>query len=120
MAIWTISTVDVEPELALCGWRIFEATYAGSSEATTLHFVGCCAERSKSRVSTAIRFLDLQKRHGRTASGRVYELLGEPDVSREADYFWHVYADLSAVASWRDVTREVLAAGESHRFNSTQ
>jgi hypothetical protein len=120
MAIWTIASVDAEPELALCGWRILEATYVEASEPATLHFVGCCAARSTGRVSTPIRMLDVKKRHGRTASGRVYELRGEPSTSREADYVWQAYADVNAVVSWRDVTREVLAAVEAHRFNSTQ
>ena len=120
MAIWTIASVDAEPELAVCQWRVVEATYADASEPTTLHFVGCCAERETGRVSTAIRVLDLEKRQGRTASGRVYELRGEPCVSREADYVWQAYADINAVASWRDVTCEVLAAGESFQVKSIQ
>jgi hypothetical protein len=123
VAIWTVASVDAEPKLALCQWRILEATYADPDEPATRHFIGCTVERLSGRVSSAIQVIDLETLRGVTDSGRVYELKGVPGQNLEAEYLWTVWGRVYGVSSWTDVTRLVFAVDADEdgkpRVNST-
>lgn len=104
-----------EPSLEICSWRILQASYRDTQAQATMHFLGRCAQRPTSRVSSAIRSLELDNRRGRTESGRLYKLVGEPSINGKADCLWQAWAALNKVASWSDVTRHFLEAVEPGR-----
>lgn len=69
--------VDLVPEAELESWVIQEVQFL---DKVTYHFIGFIDGRG--RISTPIVEWHLEERVGRTASGRRYELIGQPgDVS---------------------------------------
>lgn len=72
-------------------------------------FVGFCRDSRDGRVSTEIVQLDAADRRGRTASGRIYHLVGPSGYHSDAEYvFNHVAKIIGDDCSWRDVTAELI------------
>jgi len=109
MSVWSLATVDIEPEIRLHDWRVVEATYADSNGRATRHFVGRDASDGSGRVSSAIASLDLLRRVGVTKSGRSYLLLGTPGHDADAQHVWGCWRRINRVNDWTDVTTEVSA-----------
>jgi len=84
-SVWGAAPIADEPEIALIDWAIKKDT-AGNA-----YFVGTRADDGSGRVSTAIVEIDLERRRGRTQSGRVYELLGPSGYSDNGEYVWSLY-----------------------------
>jgi hypothetical protein len=80
MPIWKTIPVDDQPELILDQWRVFELSDG------TRHFNGYVEANREGRVSSPILEFDPATLRGRTRSGRVYQLAGNPGFNRDADY----------------------------------
>lgn len=103
MPIWTTRPVDVQPNITLVRWRIFQ------SERKELHFVGYCPKNYEGRVSSAVQNFDPVTQRGVTQSGRIYELAGPPGFDQDAMYVWALWLEVNKVPSCTDVTEEVAA-----------
>jgi hypothetical protein len=90
------------PEINLRNWRVAR-TDAGSH-----HFIGHDIEECEGRVSTAIARFDRTTRKGVTASGRVYEVHGDPGHNADAEYVWRMWMRANRLAETSDVTTEYL------------
>lgn len=99
---------DIEPAILLIRWRIMKT---GSG---TRHFVGVRPEDLSGRVSSAILHLDLQDKYGVTASGRTYQLDGDPGWSDNADFVWAAWRQVNGIASYVDVTRTMIENAKRH------
>ncbi|KVG15687.1 MULTISPECIES: hypothetical protein [Burkholderia] len=102
MPIWTLASVTAEPEVVLSRWRILETAEA------TRHFVGADARDSTGRVSSEVVTFDRLTLRGQTQSGRVYQLIGQPGWSSDAEYVWKCWCEVNGVASYADVTKQLL------------
>jgi hypothetical protein len=69
-------------EVLLTDWTIRETAEGGR------HFVGLNPQKKNARISSAIVEFDSVMMTGKTRSGRVYTLLGEPDPGRMNDLAW--------------------------------
>ncbi|SFT95543.1 hypothetical protein [Paraburkholderia aspalathi] len=105
MALWTIGSLASEPAVFISRWRVLEI------DAGTRHFVGADKRNLNGRVSSAIVAFDNKQLRGRTLSGRVYQLLGSPGRSDNADYVWRRWCVVNEVKSFSDVTSQLLAGG---------
>ena len=78
----TAAPVDEEPEVALTRWAIIRAIDSGH-----YHFTGMKSS-AIGRFSSRIVAFDLPTMMGRTQSGRIYRLQGDPDYenTRLRDY----------------------------------
>lgn len=105
MAIWKARSVADVPEIHIEAWRILE------TDAGARHLVGFRPDRGTSRVSAAITSIDISARVATTKSGRMYTLEGPPgaDVS-DGDFVWVEWCRVNHVASYRDVTDELLTS----------
>ncbi|WP_431274650.1 hypothetical protein ACQ858_22070 [Variovorax ureilyticus] len=105
MAIWSIGPVVEEPEVELVDWRVYglRGVYGDS---VSRHFAGTCAAEGSGRVSSGIQTFDAARHRGTTRSGRVYELVGRPGWSMNADYVWSAFCRIHPVQEVRDVTFE--------------
>lgn len=102
MAIRLAATVEDEPTVTLCEWRIIR------TDRDTLHFVGRPMGGLYYRMSSPIRHLDAPRLQGRTMSGRLYRLSGPAGLDLNV-----VRAALepeipSACEGWDDVTEELV------------
>lgn len=97
--------VDVSPEAKLENWVIQEIQ---SLEGVTYHFIGFIDGRG--RISTPIAEWHTLSKIGRTASGRIYELVGPPgDVSQiELNALCGASAVKYKATSVRDVTKDFI------------
>ena len=102
MAVWVASPVSQVASVQLTRWRVHE-TVRGDR-----HFAEHNVMPGTGRVSTAIVSYDPQVRRGRTASGRVYELVGAPAAAADpdAEYVWAAWCVLNRIVGYRDVTDE--------------
>jgi hypothetical protein len=103
MAVWNIAPVAAEPEISIVRWRVLEIA------AGTRHFVGADERDLSGRVSSAIIAFDHENLRGKTLSGRVYQLVGNPGRSDNADYVWERWCEINEVKSFSDVTAQFLA-----------
>jgi hypothetical protein len=102
MSIWKTIPVQEEPEILLSSWRVMELG-DGSR-----HFVGWNVYGREGRVSSSIVEFDNSKLTGRTSSGRVYKLLGDPGYNSDAAYVWSRWAEINKVDQHRDITGSIL------------
>lgn len=101
MPVWRVAPVSDEPQLSLVHWKILEAQGAR-------HFVGQDVRDFTGRVSTPVLEFDPALRRGTTQSGRVYQLVGPHGWSENAQYLWERFCEANNVASYSDVTRQLL------------
>ncbi len=102
MALWRIGPVAAEPEVSIVSWRVLEI------DGGTRHFVGADKRDLSGRVSSPIVAFDHHTLRGKTQSGRVYQLVGKPGRSDNADYVWQRWCEGVEVKSVSDVTHEFL------------
>ncbi|NOV23397.1 hypothetical protein E5S69_07565 [Cupriavidus necator] len=100
MPIWSVATVDEQPDITLRRWRVYE------TELGEHHFVGYCVENESGRVSSAIVSFDAKSRAGITRSGRRYVLYGEPSFDGDALHVWSFWAASNGVTETKDVSGE--------------
>ncbi len=105
--IWPIDSVDVRPRVRLSSWRAYEVAHP-RGEALSRHLVGYVLEHDHGQVSSPIVRVDAVARCCVTRSGRVYELVGEPDYCDDASYAWQSWIHVNGVAHARDVTDELF------------
>lgn len=103
MALWRIGPVAAEPEVSIVRWRVLEI------DGGTRHFVGTDERDFSGRVSSPIVAFDHHTLRGKTQSGRVYQLVGNPGRSDNSDYVWQRWCEGTEVESFSDVTNELLA-----------
>lgn len=86
-SVWKVASVLENPEISLTNWTIKKMVEGE-------YFVG--EQRwGSGRVSTAIQTFDPETKKGVTASGRVYQLVGDEGYSRDGDYIWGYYKKLN-------------------------
>lgn len=96
-------SVRAEPEAFLAHWAIVEVS--GHH-----HFAGRRTDLDCVRITTEIVEFDFAARRGRTRSGRMYHLAGNPGMDAQD------IADLNCIQSdWTDVTDQFIA--ENARLN---
>lgn len=76
MPIWKVAPIELEPEIKLTDWTVFEVMSRLWPGVKTRHFVGYSMYGNEGRVSSAIVRFDAEKMVGVTISGRVYQLEG--------------------------------------------
>jgi hypothetical protein len=96
MSIWATTSVNSVPEIELRSWSVFEVA-SDEWENRTRHFVGYNVTECEGRVSSAIVQWDAATRRGVTASGRVYQLVGETGFDWDAQYVWSRWKDLNRI-----------------------
>jgi len=109
MLIWKIAPVSDEPGVSLIRWSILE------TDDGTRHFVGVDKRDSTGRVSSQVVTFDCLALRGETQSGRIYHLTGQPGWSSNAEYVWKCWCEVNGVASYADVTRQLLGGTDDHR-----
>ncbi|ABO53188.1 hypothetical protein KTE13_20345 [Burkholderia multivorans] len=104
MPLWNTAPVASQPEVSIASWRVLEI------DAGTRHFVGTDERDLSGRVSSAIIEFDHTTLRGRTLSGRIYQLVGKPGQSANADYVWQSWCSVNEVKSFSDVTKQLIAS----------
>ena len=109
MPVWRTIPVDEEPQIVLRNWSVREI-HDGDR-----HFVGYHDAGFEGRVSSKILEFDPAKGRGKTRSGRVYQLEGEPGYHADAEYVWGIWSAINQVkdANYKDVTQEILREDDS-------
>lgn len=106
MPIWTVPSVDSQPELTLCPWLIFEFQH----ESKTLRAaVGYCIEAAEARVSSPIQKFNLAALTAETQTGRIYKLSGPPGANLDALYTWEHLAAIRGIKTFKDASASVYA-----------
>ncbi|AOJ94818.1 hypothetical protein WK22_17655 [Burkholderia multivorans] len=106
MPVWKPKPVSELSTIPLFRWRVFELT-DGSR-----HFVGIDMFDRSGRVSSPITVFDAVAMRGITHTGRVYELVGKPGEALQAEYVWNRWCELYGVASYSDVTEQLLGGAD--------
>ncbi len=99
MGIWTSRPIALEPFVFLSRWQVME------TDTGFRHFIGHNVEAMSGRASTPIVKFDPETRRGVTQSGRIYELIAESGVDKNANLLWDVICAESGMTS-RDVSSE--------------
>lgn len=85
-SVYRPASVEQEPCTNLTQWQVYEVT---QGSVITAHFVGCA--RYEGRVSSAVQEYDHVTKTGRTSSGRLYKLVGEPGHNKDAMYVFNTW-----------------------------
>lgn len=80
MPVWKTDPVHIRSEIMLSRWRII-----GLPDGAR-HLVGYNRSDAEGRVSSALDTFDPDRLIGRTRSGRIYQLVGEPSWDADAAY----------------------------------
>jgi hypothetical protein len=88
---WSVAPVNDEPEISLIEWSVRR------NQDGYCHFVGTRHDDGSGRVSTPIVEFDEKTMRGRTASGRVYQLIGPPGYSDNGEYVWEHYQRINGI-----------------------
>jgi len=106
--IWGIAPVETEPEKWIDSWRVFKVVKTnGFEERFGLHFVGRNRVENNGAVSSKIETFDPRTMRGRTRSGRVYQLVGLPGFSDDAQYVFANWCRFNQVEV-EDATQEFI------------
>jgi hypothetical protein len=105
MPIFSVAPVYYEPEETIMRWSIREALFDDSTDKSR-HLVGYILRKSKGRVTSAIQSFDRDKMRIKTASGRLYQLEGQPGFDPDAEYVWKHWKTFNDVMEEIDVTHE--------------
>lgn len=106
--LWKTTPVSEQPSLTLRDWAIFEVEDADGPAKASRHFAGYVNENGEGRASSEIVTFDKISRRGVTASGRVYELVGEPGLTGDAQYVWDGWKRINQIVKERDITKEIF------------
>lgn len=107
MNIWPADSVEIEPEISLSNWRVMEI------DAGTHHFVGRNVHEQSGRVSSEIVSFDPLTMTGKTRSGRLYHLQGEPGFDEQGQYVWSYWHRVHCESGGKDVTGEYWRTGSA-------
>lgn len=105
MAIWLTTPVDEVPQIQLRSWKVYEVSSDLWPEKTR-HFVGWNITEGEGRVSSSIVEFDKDTMRGRTASGRVYELIGQSGYNSDAAYTWNRWCKINSIDTIEEVQVE--------------
>ncbi len=105
MPFWNVSD---ETTVKLSSWGVFSVPRAGTVVRRDHHFFGYNAANQEGRISSKIVKFYPKERWGSTASGRKYELIGEPGHNSDAAYVFERWLQINGVPSEevRNVTEE--------------
>lgn len=101
MSVWKVAPVEDQPDVLLVDWAIMELPDGDR------HFAGYEPAYQQGRASSKIVTFDKATMSGVTASGRVYSLLGPPNLSGEGAYVWSRWKDVNDVTEAKNVSDEV-------------
>lgn len=101
MRVFNSPSVEVQPLVFLSRWQVMKI--ADGSR----HFIGHNMAMKTGRASTRIVKFDSVTRRGLTASGRIYELVGDSSIDAEANHLWAVICAQAEVTSI-DISSEYL------------
>lgn len=99
--VWATRPVSEVPSITLAYWAVFELSDGDR------HFAGCnITEGGTGRASSKIVTFDKETMRGVTASGRVYELRGEPGLEGDGSYVWSRWCAINRIepGSYKDVS----------------
>jgi hypothetical protein len=82
-SVWKVANIEDQPSVEIYDWTLKKTDKGVFFVGTERGFTG--------RVSTAVVEFDTEKLVGKTESGRVYKLLGEPGYSSNGEYVWETY-----------------------------
>jgi hypothetical protein len=102
-SVWNVAPVSAVPQVKLTRWQVMLLPNGDR------HFVGWDTADRQGRASTKVVEFDAATARGRTASGRVYELIGPPGNSGDAMHTWRRRMELSGAEGFIDVSAEVQA-----------
>lgn len=97
MTIWRTIPVKDQPHITLAQWQVFELPN-GDRHFCGYHYLG-----REGRVSSRIEDFDPETMTGRTRSGRVYKLAGEPGLNHDALYVWGRWQEINGVTQYEAV-----------------
>jgi hypothetical protein len=100
MSLFRPASVKDMPEVFLSRWHVTEAS---NDTETTLHFVGYNSKEGYGMVSSPIVEFDFTKKCGKTRSGRVYQLVGQPGFNVEADYVWQNWKKFNNITESQEI-----------------
>jgi hypothetical protein len=102
--VWKTTSVTETPELNLSQWCVYEI-----DDNKDRHFVGYNETEGEGRVSSKIVQFDKESMRGITASGRVYQLVGNPGRNGDAAYVWARWKQINDVmpGSYKNVSDEL-------------
>lgn len=106
--IWSQPPVAIEPEKWLASWQIYKAISSKYPMSNFgYHFVGFDVRVRHGAVSSKVEQFDPVKMQGITQSGRIYQLLGEPEVDPDAQYTLGGWSKQNQVVL-QDATKEFI------------
>ncbi len=103
LGVHRVPGTDIEPEITLTHWRIYEA-----DDNKGRHLVGWHVDGREGRVSSAIQSFDPATKMVVTRSGRVYHLQGEPGTNNDAEHVWSVFRFGNGIDAFTDVTQDYV------------
>ena len=101
--IHAIPSVEKQPEVTLIRWQVMRFSDGD-------RLVGCHVDWAEGRVSTPVVHFDPKARLCMTASGRRYQLEGEPGFDPDGNY---VFSRAYSGSKTKDVTEEYWSAIQS-------
>jgi len=87
-SIWLVPGVDEQPNVTLENWRVMRLTDRREPSISKVYLVGRLVPEWEGRVSSAVLHIDQAMMRARTASGRLYELTGNPGFDDDGMYVW--------------------------------
>lgn len=88
--VWKVAPITQEPSIQLDNWEIKHMKEGD-------FFMGRNIQEGTGRVSTKVVMFDSETKKGVTASGRIYQLVGEPGYSSDAEYVWNYYKRINGL-----------------------
>lgn len=102
MSIWNVNDAS---RIVVMRWSLV------LTDGAEVHVVGYNSAESEGRVSSALTAVDTVARTALTRSGKTYVLDGESGYNSDAHYVLNAWLAINKVATWRDVSADVLALG---------
>jgi hypothetical protein len=109
MPVWSIPLVEAHPQATLSSWQAYEVQREAVGRATR-HLVGYVLEHREGRVTSEIVEVEAGRRLVRTASGRVYKVVGAPGSEPDARYTWSRWLDIHKATVLAEVTGQLFEA----------
>jgi len=92
--IWNVKSVEEQPSVTLESWVIIKV----KKQPESIHFVGYAIENREGRVSSHIVTFDPETKRGQSASGRVYQLVGDSKWTGDSLYVWNNWMRIYGVS----------------------
>ena len=103
-SVWNVAPVSEAPQIKLTRWQVMQLPDGDR------HFVGWNVSDREGRATTKVVEFDASTMRGRTASGRIYQLIGPPGNSADAMHTWRRWMELNRIKGFVDVSAEVQSA----------